>query len=108
MRLLRYLLRKEKPLLYLYTPPARAALRPHVGTCRQDPVVRESGIGRLWSREDLLEVVADYVALVSRLHDGDRLNATPVPPGSGNAPCARTTGWCRSNLASAPIVPATA
>ena len=41
----------------------------------------EQGIGRLWGRDDLPPTVADYVELVRRFNDGDRLEQYPGSPG---------------------------
>jgi 23S rRNA (adenine2030-N6)-methyltransferase len=38
------------------------------------------GIGRLWPRDDLPEAIADYVALVRRFNDGNKLRQYPGSP----------------------------
>lgn len=79
VRLLRYLTQKEKPLLYLDTHAGAggyALASRHADKTQEF----ENGIGRLWGRDDLPEVVADYVALVREFNGGERLHNYPGSP----------------------------
>ncbi|MCW8919406.1 MAG: 23S rRNA (adenine(2030)-N(6))-methyltransferase RlmJ [Gammaproteobacteria bacterium] len=79
VRILRYLLQKEKPLLYLDTHAGAGDYK--LGATPSGKAAEfESGIGRLWSRDDLPEIVADYVALVRRFNHSKKLTHYPGSP----------------------------
>jgi len=87
VRLLLALQKKEKGFLYLDTHAGRGSYD-LAAAAKGDTLAREPehplGIGRLWTRNDLPEGVAAYVALV-RKFDRDRGNAGEEPryyPGS--------------------------
>jgi 23S rRNA (adenine2030-N6)-methyltransferase len=79
VRVLRYLLQKDKPLFYLDTHAGAGGYR--LGTAHADKAQEfENGIGRLWQRDDLPEVVADYVALVRSFNQDKKLTRYPGSP----------------------------
>lgn len=79
VRILRYQIQKPKPLLYLDTHAGAggyALTSAHASKTGEF----ENGIGRLWTRSDLPEVVADYVDLVRQFNDGEALHHYPGSP----------------------------
>jgi 23S rRNA (adenine2030-N6)-methyltransferase len=71
LRILRYLLQKEKPLFYLDTHAGAGGYQ--LGAAHASKAQEfENGIARLWQRDDLPPEVADYVALVRRFNGGQR------------------------------------
>jgi 23S rRNA (adenine2030-N6)-methyltransferase len=79
VRTLRYLLQKDKPLFYLDTHAGAGgyALTSAQATQTQE---FENGFGRLWQRDDLPEVLADYVALARRFNGSKKLIRYPGSP----------------------------
>ena len=79
VQLLRHLARKDKPFHYIDTHAGagRYALDSGYATKNAESA---SGIGRLWSRPDLPEALADYVARVRVLNPGDALRVYPGSP----------------------------
>lgn len=76
---LRYLLQKDKPLFYLDTHAGAGGYA--LGSTHASTTLEyENGIGRLWGRNDLPGIVADYVALVRRFNNGKRLSHYPGSP----------------------------
>lgn len=79
VRILRYMTQKEKPLLYLDTHAGAGAYELAALQAGKTPEF-EDGIGRLWSRPDLPEALADYVAQVRRVNEGGVLRHYPGSP----------------------------
>ncbi len=79
VHLLRYLTQKDKPLWFIDTHAGAAAY-----ALDQDYAAKnaeyESGIGRLWPREDLPQAVAEYVAQVRALNPDGVLRRYPGSP----------------------------
>lgn len=78
-RILEYLVRKDKPLLYLDTHAGAG------GYALQSPQAQknceyETGIGRLWGRQDLPAPLAAYVELVRRFNPEGSLLRYPGSP----------------------------
>lgn len=78
-RILAYLVRKDKPLCYLDTH-AGAGGYALQGVQAQKNREYETGIGRLWGRDDLPVPLADYVGLVRRFNPGTELQYYPGSP----------------------------
>lgn len=78
-RILAYLVRKDKPLCYLDTH-AGAGGYALQGVQAQKNREYETGIGRLWERDDLPVPLADYVELVRRFNPGTELQYYPGSP----------------------------
>lgn len=79
VHLLRYLVRKDKPLWFLDTHAGAAVYALDEGYAAKTAEF-ETGIGRLWKREDLPAAVADYVAQVRALNPGGALRHYPGSP----------------------------
>lgn len=79
VHLLRYLTQKDKPLWFIDTHAGAAAYALDEGYATKNAEY-ESGIGRLWGREDLPEPVADYVAQVRALNPDGALRRYPGSP----------------------------
>ena len=77
--LLRYLTQKDKPLWFIDTHAGAAAYALDEGYATKNAEY-ESGIGRLWAREDLPQPVADYVGQVRALNPDDALRRYPGSP----------------------------
>lgn len=71
VQLLRYLMQKDKPFWYIDTHAGAGCYALDSGYATQNAEY-ESGIARLWDRDDLPAPLADYVALVKGINpDGD-------------------------------------
>jgi 23S rRNA (adenine2030-N6)-methyltransferase len=79
VHLLRYLTQKEKPLWFVDTHAGAAAYVLTEGYAAKNAEY-ESGIGRLWTREDLPQPVSDYVAQVRSLNPDGVLRRYPGSP----------------------------
>lgn len=79
LRILRYLLQKDKPLFYLDTHAGAGGYKLGAAPVGK-PAEFENGIGRLWSRDDLPEIVADYVTLVRGYNHSKQLTHYPGSP----------------------------
>jgi 23S rRNA (adenine2030-N6)-methyltransferase len=77
--LLRYLTQKDKPLWFVDTHAGAAAYALDEGYATKNAEY-ESGIGRLWPREDLPQPVADYVGQVRALNPDGALRRYPGSP----------------------------
>jgi 23S rRNA (adenine2030-N6)-methyltransferase len=78
-RILSYLVRKDKPLCYVDTHAGAG------GYALQSPQAQknreyETGIGRLWQRQDLPAPLADYVELIRRFNPDGALRQYPGSP----------------------------
>jgi 23S rRNA (adenine2030-N6)-methyltransferase len=81
VEVLRYMTGKDKPFTLIDTH-AGAGGYSLEGRYARKNAEYETGIGRLWAREDLPPQLADYVALVQRFNDdGRRLHQYPGSPG---------------------------
>src|SRR5688500_17386051 len=78
-RVLRYLNQKEKPYRLVDTHAGDGGYSLE-GRYAQKKGEFEQGIGRLWAREDLPPVVADYVAMVRQFNPQGRLEQYPGSP----------------------------
>jgi 23S rRNA (adenine2030-N6)-methyltransferase len=76
---LRYLTQKDKPLWFIDTHAGAAAYALDEGYATKNAEY-ESGIGRLWAREDLPQPVADYVGQVRALNPDGALRRYPGSP----------------------------
>lgn len=79
VHLLRYLTQKDKPLWFIDTHAGAAAYALDEGYAAKNAEY-ESGIGRLWTREDLPPAVADYVGQVRALNPDGALRRYPGSP----------------------------
>ena len=79
VHLLRYLTQKDKPLWFIDTHAGAAAYALDGGYATKNAEF-ESGIGRLWARQDLPEPVADYVREVRTLNSDGVLRRYPGSP----------------------------
>ncbi|HUX23553.1 MAG TPA: 23S rRNA (adenine(2030)-N(6))-methyltransferase RlmJ [Burkholderiales bacterium] len=79
VQLLAYLTQKDKPLWFIDTHAGAAAYALDEGYATKNAEY-ESGIGRLWAREDLPPAVADYVAQVRACNPGGALRRYPGSP----------------------------
>jgi len=84
MQLLRYLAQKDKPFWYIDTHAGAGCYALDSGYATQNAEY-ESGIARLWGRDDLPTALADYVALVRGINpDGqmpdDKIKLYPGSP----------------------------
>ena len=79
VHLLRYLTQKDKPLWFIDTHAGAAAYALDEGYATKNAEY-ESGIGRLWTREDLPQSVADYVGQVRALNPDGVLRRYPGSP----------------------------
>jgi 23S rRNA (adenine2030-N6)-methyltransferase len=77
--LLRYLTQKDKPLWFVDTHAGAAAYALDEGYATKNAEY-ESGIGRLWPRDDLPQAVADYVGQVRALNPDGALRRYPGSP----------------------------
>jgi 23S rRNA (adenine2030-N6)-methyltransferase len=77
--LLRYLTQKDKPLWFIDTHAGAAAYALDEGYAAKNAEY-ESGIGRLWTRQDLPQAVADYVLQVRALNPDGALRRYPGSP----------------------------
>ena len=79
VRLLRHLTRKDKPLLVVDTHAGAGSYSLEGGFAARNAEFA-AGIGRLWSRKDLPECVADYVAQVRAANADGVLRRYPGSP----------------------------
>lgn len=79
VQLLRYLAQKDKPFWYIDTHAGAGCYALDSGYATQNAEY-ESGIARLWEREDLPEPLADYVALVKRINPDGQMTLYPGSP----------------------------
>lgn len=79
VQLLRYLAQKDKPFWYIDTHAGAGCYTLDKGYAAQNAEY-ESGITRLWNREDLPAPLAEYVALVSRINPDGLLKLYPGSP----------------------------
>ncbi|MDO9052898.1 MAG: 23S rRNA (adenine(2030)-N(6))-methyltransferase RlmJ [Gallionella sp.] len=79
VQLLRYLAQKDKPFWYIDTHAGAGCYALDSGYATQNAEY-ESGIARLWEREDLPETLADYVALVKRINPDGQMRLYPGSP----------------------------
>lgn len=77
--MLRYMNHKDKPWWYVDTHAGAGIYDLDAGHAQKTAEYR-SGIERLWSRDDLPELLADYVALVRDLNPDGRLRLYPGSP----------------------------
>jgi len=79
VHLLRYLTQKDKPLWFIDTHAGAALYALDEGYATKNAEY-ESGIARLWTREDLPQPVADYVEQVRTLNPDGALRRYPGSP----------------------------
>jgi 23S rRNA (adenine2030-N6)-methyltransferase len=79
VHLLRYLTQKDKPLWFIDTHAGAAAYALDEGYAAKNAEY-ESGIGRLWERADLPQLLADYVLQVRTLNPDGALRRYPGSP----------------------------
>ncbi|MEQ1589941.1 MAG: 23S rRNA (adenine(2030)-N(6))-methyltransferase RlmJ [Gallionella sp.] len=79
VQLLRYLSQKDKPFWYIDTHAGAGCYELDSGYATQNAEY-ESGIARLWDRDDLPAPLADYVALVKRINADGEMKLYPGSP----------------------------
>jgi 23S rRNA (adenine2030-N6)-methyltransferase len=79
VQLLRYLAQKDKPFWYIDTHAGAGCYELNTGYATQNAEF-ESGIARLWSRDDLPAPLQEYVALVKKLNPDGTLKLYPGSP----------------------------
>lgn len=79
VQLLRYLAHKDKPFWYIDTHAGAGCYALDSGYATQNAEY-ESGIARLWNRDDLPAPLADYVALVKRINPDGQMKLYPGSP----------------------------
>jgi len=79
VHLLAYLTQKDKPLWFVDTHAGAAAYALDEGYATKNAEY-ESGIARLWARDDLPQILADYVAQVRALNPDGALRRYPGSP----------------------------
>jgi len=79
VQLLRYLAQKEKPFWYIDTHAGAGCYSLDSGYATQNAEF-ESGITRLWKRDDLPAPLSDYAALVKRINPDGQLKLYPGSP----------------------------
>jgi len=79
MQLLRYLAQKDKPFWYIDTHAGAGCYALDTGYATQNAEY-ESGIARLWQRDDLPAPLAEYVALVKGLNPNGQMTLYPGSP----------------------------
>lgn len=79
VQLLRYLAQKDKPFWYIDTHAGAGCYALDSGYAAQN-VEYESGIARLWKRDDLPASLADYVALVKSINPDRQMKLYPGSP----------------------------
>ncbi len=79
VQLLRYLTQKDKPLWFVDTHAGAATYALDEGYATKNAEY-ESGIGRLWSREDLPQVLGEYLEQVRALNPDGALRRYPGSP----------------------------
>jgi 23S rRNA (adenine2030-N6)-methyltransferase len=78
-RVLEYLMKKDKPVCIIDTH-AGAGTYSLTTEAAQKNREYANGIARLWQKDDLPKIVAEYVALVKASNEGGKLNAYPGSP----------------------------
>ena len=79
VQLLRYLAQKEKAYWYIDTHAGAGCYELDRGYAAQN-AEHESGIFRLWNRDDLPEALADYVQLVKAINQDGQMKLYPGSP----------------------------
>jgi len=79
VQLLRYLAQKDKPFWYIDTHAGAGCYSLDSGYAAQNAEY-ESGIARLWDRDDLPEPLAEYVALVKKINPDGEMKLYPGSP----------------------------
>ncbi len=79
VQLLRYLAQKDKPFWYIDTHAGAGCYSLDSGYATQNAEY-ESGIARLWDRDDLPAALADYVALVKGINSDGAMKLYPGSP----------------------------
>ena len=79
VQLLRYLTQKDKPFWYMDTHAGAGCYELDSGYATQNSE-HESGIARLWNRDDLPVSLADYVALVKGINPDGQMKLYPGSP----------------------------
>ena len=79
MQLLSHLSQKDKPFWYIDTHAGAGCYELDSGYATQNAEY-ESGIARLWEREDMPAALAEYVALVKRINPDGQLKLYPGSP----------------------------
>jgi len=79
IQLLRYLGQKDKPYMYIDTHAGAGVYALDTGAAAKSREY-ESGIARLWGRDDLPPALADYVELVRAMNPGGRMHYYPGSP----------------------------
>lgn len=79
VQLMRYLAQKEKPFWFIDTHAGAGCYELEQGYAAQNAEY-ESGIARLWGREDLPAALADYVALIREFNPDGLLRLYPGSP----------------------------
>lgn len=79
MQLLRYLAHKDKPFWYIDTHAGAGCYALDSGYATQNAEF-ESGIARLWQRDDLPAPLAEYVELVKRINPDGQMKLYPGSP----------------------------
>jgi 23S rRNA (adenine2030-N6)-methyltransferase len=79
MQLLRYMAQKDKPYWYIDTHAGAGCYELDTGYATQNAEY-ESGIARLWNREDLPAPLADYVALIKHINPDGEMRLYPGSP----------------------------
>jgi 23S rRNA (adenine2030-N6)-methyltransferase len=79
VQLLHYLAQKDKPFWYIDTHAGAGCYALDSGYATQNAEY-ESGIARLWDRDDLPAPLAEYVALVKRINPDGQMKLYPGSP----------------------------
>lgn len=79
VQLLRYLAQKDKPFWYIDTHAGAGCYSLDTGYATQNAEY-ESGIARLWKRDDMPAPLAEYVALVKSLNPDGQMTLYPGSP----------------------------
>ncbi len=79
VQLLRHLAQKDKPFWYIDTHAGAGCYELDSGYAAQNAEY-ESGIARLWERDDLPAPLADYVSLVKRINPDGQMKLYPGSP----------------------------
>ncbi|MFA6972222.1 MAG: 23S rRNA (adenine(2030)-N(6))-methyltransferase RlmJ [Gallionella sp.] len=79
VQLLRYLAQKDKPFWYIDTHAGAGCYALDSGYATQNAEY-ESGIARLWDRDDMPEPLADYVALIKAINPDGLMKLYPGSP----------------------------
>jgi 23S rRNA (adenine2030-N6)-methyltransferase len=79
VQLLQYLAQKDKPFWYIDTHAGAGCYELDRGYATQNAEY-ESGIARLWDRDDLPAALADYVALVKGINPDGQMKLYPGSP----------------------------